>query len=69
MLLAVLGANLIKVKGPRGDDAKSWMPTIRGDVFTYYLSVRIAESVPSHSIFAMRGTGPSRANWPVGQTS
>ncbi|WP_327365839.1 CaiB/BaiF CoA transferase family protein [Streptomyces sp. NBC_01217] len=39
MLLADLGADVIKVEGPRGDDTRSWMPPVRDDVSTYYLGV------------------------------
>jgi crotonobetainyl-CoA:carnitine CoA-transferase CaiB-like acyl-CoA transferase len=39
MLLADLGAEVIKVEGPQGDETRSWMPPVRGDVSTYYLGV------------------------------
>src|SRR5690606_1649912 len=39
MLLADLGADVIKVEGPGGDDTRSWTPPSRGDVSTYYLGV------------------------------
>ncbi|MDT0401429.1 MULTISPECIES: CaiB/BaiF CoA transferase family protein [Streptomyces] len=39
MLLADLGADVIKVEGPRGDDTRTWLPPVRGDVSTYYLAV------------------------------
>ena len=39
MLLADLGAEVIKVEGPRGDDTRSWTPPARGEVSTYYLGV------------------------------
>lgn len=39
MLLADLGAEVIKVEGPGGDDTRSWVPPARGDVGTYYLAV------------------------------
>jgi crotonobetainyl-CoA:carnitine CoA-transferase CaiB-like acyl-CoA transferase len=39
MLLADLGADVVKVEGPGGDDTRSWMPPLRGDVSTYYLGV------------------------------
>lgn len=39
MLLADLGADVIKVEGPAGDDTRTWMPPVRDDVSTYYLSV------------------------------
>ena len=44
MLLADLGAEVVKVEGPRGDDTRTWMPPVRRaadgqGVSTYYLSV------------------------------
>lgn len=39
MLLADLGAEVIKVEGPGGDDTRGWVPPTRGDVGTYYLAV------------------------------
>ncbi|WP_409330687.1 CaiB/BaiF CoA transferase family protein [Trujillonella humicola] len=43
MLLADLGAEVVKVEGPRGDDTRTWAPPVRataeGEVSTYYLGV------------------------------
>ncbi len=39
MLLADLGADVIKVEGPKGDDTRSWTPPVRDGVSTYYLGV------------------------------
>jgi crotonobetainyl-CoA:carnitine CoA-transferase CaiB-like acyl-CoA transferase len=39
MLLADLGAEVIKVEGPHGDETRTWMPPVRDDVSTYYLGV------------------------------
>jgi crotonobetainyl-CoA:carnitine CoA-transferase CaiB-like acyl-CoA transferase len=39
MLLADLGAEVIKVEGPRGDDTRTWLPPVRDGVSTYYLGV------------------------------
>ena len=43
MLLADLGAEVVKVEGPGGDDTRTWAPPVRatagGDVATYYLGV------------------------------
>ena len=39
MLLADLGAEVIKVESPGGDDTRSWLPPVRDDVSTYYLAV------------------------------
>jgi len=39
MLLADLGAEVIKVEGPGGDDTRGWVPPTRDEVGTYYLAV------------------------------
>jgi crotonobetainyl-CoA:carnitine CoA-transferase CaiB-like acyl-CoA transferase len=39
MLLADLGADVIKVEGPAGDDTRHWTPPKRGDAGTYYLAI------------------------------
>jgi crotonobetainyl-CoA:carnitine CoA-transferase CaiB-like acyl-CoA transferase len=39
MLLADLGAQVIKVEGPGGDDTRTWMPPERDGVSTYYLGI------------------------------
>ncbi len=39
MLLADLGAEVIKVEGPAGDDTRSWSPPLRDGISTYYLGV------------------------------
>jgi crotonobetainyl-CoA:carnitine CoA-transferase CaiB-like acyl-CoA transferase len=39
MLLADLGAEVIKVEGPAGDDTRTWLPPTRDGVATYYLGV------------------------------
>ena len=39
MLLADLGAEVVKVEGPHGDDTRTWMPPTRGEISTYYLGV------------------------------
>jgi crotonobetainyl-CoA:carnitine CoA-transferase CaiB-like acyl-CoA transferase len=39
MLLADLGATVIKVEGPGGDDTRTWMPPVKDGVSTYYLSI------------------------------
>ncbi len=39
MLLADLGADVIKVESAAGDDTRHWVPPRRGDVGTYYLAV------------------------------
>ena len=39
MLLADLGADVVKVEGPGGDDTRHWVPPRRGDDGTYYLAI------------------------------
>ena len=39
MLLADLGAEVVKVEGPGGDDTRTWLPPVRDGVSTYYLGV------------------------------
>ena len=40
MLMADLGADVIKVESPGGDDTRSWMPPLTEDgVSTYFLSI------------------------------
>jgi crotonobetainyl-CoA:carnitine CoA-transferase CaiB-like acyl-CoA transferase len=39
MLLGDLGAEVVKVEGPGGDDTRTWQPPVREGVATYYLGV------------------------------
>jgi crotonobetainyl-CoA:carnitine CoA-transferase CaiB-like acyl-CoA transferase len=39
MLLADMGAAVVKVEGPGGDDTRTWMPPVKDGVSTYYLSI------------------------------
>src|ERR1700761_6432172 len=39
MLLADMGAEVVKVEGPGGDDTRSWQPPVRDGISTYYLAV------------------------------
>ncbi|GAA3390661.1 CaiB/BaiF CoA transferase family protein [Cryptosporangium minutisporangium] len=39
MLLADLGAEVVKVEAPAGDDTRGWVPPTRDGVGTYYLAV------------------------------
>jgi crotonobetainyl-CoA:carnitine CoA-transferase CaiB-like acyl-CoA transferase len=39
MLLADLGADVIKVESPAGDDTRTWQPPVRDGISTYYLGV------------------------------
>ena len=39
MLLADMGADVVKVESPGGDDTRTWVPPIRDGVSTYFLGV------------------------------
>jgi crotonobetainyl-CoA:carnitine CoA-transferase CaiB-like acyl-CoA transferase len=39
MLLADLGAEVVKVESPGGDDTRAWTPPVRDGISTYYLAV------------------------------
>jgi crotonobetainyl-CoA:carnitine CoA-transferase CaiB-like acyl-CoA transferase len=39
MLLADLGAEVVKVEGPSGDDTRTWKPPVRDGESTYYLGI------------------------------
>ncbi|HEX2175291.1 MAG TPA: CoA transferase [Nocardioidaceae bacterium] len=39
MLMADMGAEVVKVEGPNGDDTRTWSPPLRDDVATYYLGI------------------------------
>jgi crotonobetainyl-CoA:carnitine CoA-transferase CaiB-like acyl-CoA transferase len=39
MLLADLGADVVKVEGPGGDDTRTWVPPVRDGVSTYFLGI------------------------------
>ncbi len=39
MLLADMGAEVVKVEGPAGDDTRTWSPPVREGVATYFLGV------------------------------
>jgi crotonobetainyl-CoA:carnitine CoA-transferase CaiB-like acyl-CoA transferase len=39
MLMADLGAEVVKVEGPDGDDTRSWQPPVRDGISTYYLGI------------------------------
>ena len=79
MLLADLGADVIKVEGPGGDDTRTWQPPVRDGIATYYLGVNrnkrsIALDLKDADDAALAGnsaTGPtscwrisSRVGWP-----
>jgi crotonobetainyl-CoA:carnitine CoA-transferase CaiB-like acyl-CoA transferase len=39
MLLADLGAQVVKVEAPDGDETRTWRPPVRDDVSTYFLGI------------------------------
>jgi crotonobetainyl-CoA:carnitine CoA-transferase CaiB-like acyl-CoA transferase len=39
MLLGDMGATVIKVEAPGGDDTRTWMPPVKDGISTYYLSI------------------------------
>ena len=39
MLLADLGAEVVKVESPQGDETRTWKPPVRGETSTYYLGI------------------------------
>jgi crotonobetainyl-CoA:carnitine CoA-transferase CaiB-like acyl-CoA transferase len=39
MLLADMGAEVIKVESPGGDDTRTWVPPVRDETSTYYLAI------------------------------
>ncbi|HEY0815857.1 MAG TPA: CoA transferase [Pseudonocardia sp.] len=39
MLLADMGAEVVKVESPEGDETRNWTPPARDDVSTYYLGI------------------------------
>ncbi|MGO4750058.1 CaiB/BaiF CoA transferase family protein [Streptomyces sp. 2MCAF27] len=39
MLLGDMGAEVIKVESPAGDDTRTWVPPVRDEVSTYYLGI------------------------------
>jgi crotonobetainyl-CoA:carnitine CoA-transferase CaiB-like acyl-CoA transferase len=49
MLLADLGADVIKVESPAGDDTRYWVPPLRGELGTYYAAIN-RNKRPLHSI-------------------
>ena len=69
MLLADLGAEVIKVEGPKGDDTRTWQPPVRDGVATYYLGVNRNKRSIALDFRDDRPTPASPASWPPGPTS
>ena len=68
MLLADLGAEVIKVESPGGDDTRTWRPPVREGVATYYLAVNRKASQPQQRLCRRRGRPAAdgqRASQPV----
>ena len=68
MLLADLGAEVIKVESPAGDDTRQWMPPLRDGVSTYYLGVNRNKRSVALNLADPRTPRP-RASWHDGPTS
>ena len=63
MLLADLGADVIKVEGPRGDDTRTWQPPAR-DGSRPTTSASIATSARSRLTSPTPRTPPWPTSWP-----
>ena len=68
MLLSDLGADVIKVESPGGDDTRTWTPPVRDGVSTYYLGINRGKRLHRVGPRATRTTWPPRGNWPAGPT-
>ena len=44
MLLADMGASVVKVEGPSGDETRTWMPPVRDDVVAVAWVIRAISS-------------------------
>jgi crotonobetainyl-CoA:carnitine CoA-transferase CaiB-like acyl-CoA transferase len=67
MLLADLGAEVVKVESPSGDDTRTWMPPVRDGVSTYYLGINrnkrsIALDLKDDRTRRWRASWPARAD-------
>ena len=68
MLLADLGATVIKVESADGDDTRTWMPPEKDGVSTYFMSInRNKRSIVLD--FGIRPTSPSSTSCSAGPTS
>ena len=68
MLLADLGADVVKVEGPGGDDTRTWTPPVRDGVSTYYLGRQPQQAVDRPRPQGRRRRPRSRGRWPRGPT-
>ena len=65
MLLADMGADVVKVEGPpTGDETRSWSPPERDGVSTYYLGRQPRQALGRRSTCARRPTSRWPASWP-----
>ena len=69
MLLADLGAEVVKVEGPRGDDTRTWPPPVRDGVSTYYLGVNRNKRSIALDLTRPRRPRGWPGSWPGGPTS
>ena len=69
MLLADLGAEVVKVESPSGDDTRTWMPPVRDGVSTYYLGINRNKRSIALDLAAPSRTPRWPASWPPGPTS
>ena len=68
MLLADLGAEVVKVEGPGGDDTRTWVPPVRDERLDLLPRRSTAASARSRWTCATRTTPRSRASWPAAPT-
>ena len=68
MLLADLGAEVVKVEGPGGDDTRTWLPPVRDGVSTYYLGVNRNKRSVALDLKDPRRRRPRPRSWPGAPT-
>jgi crotonobetainyl-CoA:carnitine CoA-transferase CaiB-like acyl-CoA transferase len=59
MLLADLGAQVVKVEAPDGDETRTWRPPVRGDVSTYYLGINRCSTCATPTIWTWPASSPA----------